>query len=658
MNVHRTDHPLQPHHISLLAILYLIFKDIRSKTFPPDFLLHIQRTLLDEISEVALPKSALELQSKLEAAPHGDSMEAKTLILVYKAFRLETIDHLINFFSGLPVLYQDKDEGPEPILARRSIFGFYVRRCVIAFGKLSFSGVIHLHENFQLWLAGKPSFRHQSTFKDELNDIDFQIFKTHSDRQNWAHSGTYESWNKGETIGDETLAKESLRSFFEQRFHEGNDSGVRQLALLSMVRHHYIYGEYSGARRLLSEAISVSRTNGDKIALQQCISLLRRFPPVDDEQKPPINEIQPNLNPLDILYDVRKLMDEANEQPLNASFYKIVEAAGVFDYWCDGKMSTINESDQWALYAVQANVWNAAGCEDLGDLTADVVIAFTRAGSSDNNRLTVLLNSAYRRARQGNYDNALGILLDPSVWRGLSLPDYQLWAQEVWQVLTLRATRRGQDRVFHHFLLPRRPPREHNPMHTPHFKGKIFSSLSEVLRMREYEASSITMEQLLRSLWHSEFLFRMHHYRTAVVLLADAGLQFGLSTRSRRMIEDIMPQIITGNDIELRGFAAFVLARCIIVGEQGANSALQEAVWWLEIAEKDYMTLEIYSSAMDVQYLLATVYNTLGAEQDRDAASQRYERTQEVLQKLEVAVVDEEVGEILDIVSRIGTLEL
>lgn len=36
------------------------------------------------------------------------------------------------------------------------------------------------------------------------------------------------------------------------------------------------------------------------------------------------------------------------------------------------------------------------GCENIGDIEADVAVAFTSAGSSDNNRLTALLNTAYR----------------------------------------------------------------------------------------------------------------------------------------------------------------------------------------------------------------------------------------------------------------------
>ena len=45
-------------------------------------------------------------------------------------------------------------------------------------------------------------------------------------------------------------------------------------------------------------------------------------------------------------------------------------------------------------------------------------------------------------ARQGAYTKALSMLLEPDVWRGLSIDDYTLWALEIWHILALRATRR------------------------------------------------------------------------------------------------------------------------------------------------------------------------------------------------------------------------
>lgn len=34
------------------------------------------------------------------------------------------------------------------------------------------------------------------------------------------------------------------------------------------------------------------------------------------------------------------------------------------------------------------------------------------------------------------------MLLDPTVWRGLTLHDYGSWAHQIWHILALRATRR------------------------------------------------------------------------------------------------------------------------------------------------------------------------------------------------------------------------
>lgn len=48
-------HVLRPHHIDLIAMLLLIFKEYElQKTLPKDFLLYMYRVLLMETSEVGL----------------------------------------------------------------------------------------------------------------------------------------------------------------------------------------------------------------------------------------------------------------------------------------------------------------------------------------------------------------------------------------------------------------------------------------------------------------------------------------------------------------------------------------------------------------------------------------------------------------------------
>ncbi len=50
-----TEHVVRPHHIGLLSILSLAFKDGGFKEFPIPFTLHLYRCLLNEISEVFVP---------------------------------------------------------------------------------------------------------------------------------------------------------------------------------------------------------------------------------------------------------------------------------------------------------------------------------------------------------------------------------------------------------------------------------------------------------------------------------------------------------------------------------------------------------------------------------------------------------------------------
>ncbi|KAJ7582745.1 hypothetical protein C8J56DRAFT_791650 [Mycena floridula] len=481
-------HVLRPHHVDLLTIIVLAFKEFESRPLPAPFLLHVFRVLLNEM--------------------------------------------------------------------RRSILGYFCRRCFASFMKLSYSGIVKLQRDYLSWCNGDQRAGYENIMRDQL-DTDLFMFKTHGDHKTWAQPDSFEAWEIGQATGDENLASENLRRFFEQHFHENNDSQV----------FHYVF----------------------------ICSMLHRLPPAEG-QKPPLNEIQPNLEPLEVLFDVKKLMDERNEQPLSAAFSKIIQAIGLYDYSVDTYPNARRHVQQWAQHAVQAIVWDAAGCHQLSEIEQNIVLAFTGIGGDDNTRITTILNQAYKIARQGEYERSLAIILEPDVWRGLTLDDYVAWAQEVWHILVLRATRR-------------------------------YAGLS-----------AHAIEQLLTALWHSEFLFRLPLYRTAIILLADVGLEFGMSKRCRRILEEIMPQvIIIGGDREQRALACFTLARCIVAteGSMGRfNSSVlnakktcspAEALRYLAIAEADFGQLEMHRPLMDVQYLVSVMYNTLEMEEERDAAAQLVE---------------------------------
>lgn len=114
----------------------------------------------------------------------------------------------------------------------------------------------------------------------------------------------------------------------------------------------------------------------------------------------------------------------------------------------------------------------------------------------------------------------------------------------------------------------------------------------------------------------------------------------------------------------------FTLARCIIAAEDTTGvlhalpaflitdsstaAALREALPYLLKSEADFQALKIYRSVMDVQYLISVIYHNLGIEKERDDAAGRHTATEKEHAKLENMVVDDEIQQILDVVSSVG----
>jgi hypothetical protein len=143
---------------------------------------------------------------------------------------------------------------------RRSIFGFFCRRCFVSFIKLSYAGVVKLQNDYQFWCTGNSEAGYGPIRKDQLNggmfyywllflfygDHDVQTCWYLKRKQTRSHGRsptlmkcvqpwltfflcgnlTQKSfrWEKGLATGDERIATENLRRFFEQHFHESNDS--------------------------------------------------------------------------------------------------------------------------------------------------------------------------------------------------------------------------------------------------------------------------------------------------------------------------------------------------------------------------------------------------------------------------------------------------
>ncbi len=75
---------------------------------------------------------------------------------------------------------------------------------------------------------------------------------------------------------------------------------------------------------------------------------------------------------------------------------------------------------------------------------------------------------------------------------------------------------------------------------------------------------------------------------------------------------------------------------------------------YLDIAEKDYATLEILRSLVDVQFLISVLYHNLDMVEERDVAASRHLKTEEAMQEAAVVVVEDWIDQVWELVLDIG----
>ncbi|KAI6127633.1 hypothetical protein EDD16DRAFT_1552061 [Pisolithus croceorrhizus] len=652
---------LRPHHVDLFAMILLAFKEFHGK-LPQQFLLYIYRFLIVEVSEAVQPATHQQIVDFLKGAPLMNNLNIQNYILAFESApkQLINVAQLTSFFHSATPLYTDKSGDEPSILFRRSPFGFFCRRCHTGFSRLSFYGVMELLKDYQSWCAGDTKAGYGPVEKDLLTG-DIWLFTTMSDYGSTAHPQAFEAWEKGRDTGDDVIGPENLRRYFEQMFHTNNDSGIRQNALLNLIRMHYVRKEYAAASKLLQEAIAVARTCGDRVTLQHCISMLHRLP--TPSGVPVLNEIQPDLHPLEVLYDVAKLLQPRSGQPLTLAFEKVAQATGLYNSWVDLRKISPHDRERLGLHAMQAVLWSTLGTlHRLAKVEESIVQVFSRWGDDDPNRLNSLLNQAHRMARNGLYQDALALLVQPRTWRGLSLDLYQEWASMIWHILALRISRRGQRRLFHDFLLPRQPSSS-TFVSKEYFFDDCTSSLPpmsdelhQVMSARRRGQAVTAMQPLLQSLWNSGFQGRFPLYRLGIILLADVGLEFGMSKHCQSLMEGILPQLLPGHEIEHRALACYTLGRCIIASFDTELAELRRALPHLLMAEDDYVRLEMFEAASDVQWLLMVVYHNLGMTAEGTVVYERYNCTTAKIKMYEESSMDEEAESVWTLVTDVGAL--
>ncbi|KAG9025744.1 hypothetical protein FRB95_009811 [Tulasnella sp. JGI-2019a] len=620
----RQTHVLRPHHVAILSVFVLVLRDPPS----PAFNLHVWRVLAKEISELYPPKSFEELVRVVSSGrgdiPDEGSKMGRGLRNVPK--HLMTHDGMSQFFTDVIAFVPERElDGSQPSpssahsVERRSFFGLFIRRCYLSFFKLSWRGTMRLIQDYKDWTDGKEGAGY--SLQDTDRDGGLLLLPTQSDEQQYAQSGPYEEYEKAAKQGDAQAATENLRKFFDQRFSDSVESGLTQHALLHLARLHYSQGSLTAAANALGEALKVARIANDSITVLHCNNLMKRLSPaLESNRVGKLPTIQPNTSALEVLWDVKKMIEVG--ESVRAGFTKLYQSMGI----ADASYADPHES-LWARHSCQATLWVFAGVESLAQTHENFVIAFTEPGD-DEARFTSLLMRARRLLRQGNFGGALLVLLNPETWAGLNLRQHGVWASEVWKTLRDAVQRRRQDTLMRSFLQPRRPAEPNNMQmqstHTP-FPKMLPAQRSEIIAKSLIEGKeySEAVPIVLDALWNSEFVGSWAYHRVAVAQLAEISVEFGMAGKGRRMIEGILPQVLNGDNVEIRAYACYTLARCIIAESWSQddpnvpppparqNKALEAALPFLHVAEQDYTTMEMYQERLNVIYMLSVVYHNL-----------------------------------------------
>ncbi|WVR03960.1 hypothetical protein IAU60_000959 [Kwoniella sp. DSM 27419] len=588
---------------------------------------------------------------------------------------------------------EEPTELPEPI-ERHSPLGVFSRNLLNTLRKLSFDETAHLSREIAAWCGhdtAGPSNHAGIWSLDSMEDTLDKRVKAMQDYQSSQASGDYSN------------ALSSLRRFYDYQF-PSSGRGQHQHALLNIASFHYATGGLDAARGAVEEAIRVARTAGDKACLQHCLSLAQRLktetkmsafsdPETIRIQQKPISSsrLPEGITPMDRLWSVKPALDLG--EPVHIAFRRIHSALGR-DLETD---PPANDEDrrrakQWktgeklditAWHATQASLWGMLGSGTLADYHEDLALA--GVSPWPDGKLTVMLSKARRATDRAEYEEALAILLDMSLLRGMTISAYHRWARVVWSILERRAKLHG-DTDSVDYLSAMQPPKSSSKRRGPGGPSRetghpeavpLGTDASEttfsrsILLVQEEIRDTLRKAQKLQEAsapWHlilphvlsavqlsSELgLWALHRF--AVVILGEVILSMqGLAEKAIKEVEAVWDQILRGDDLEALARGALVLGKAHVEQALDADSdtvgsTIASAYLWqaLEAAKK----LESRVLILETTSIMALVAGLDGDDDgaQADLLAREYVSTRDEMNVAAQAVLARQVGEIVKLV--------
>ncbi|CAG8610283.1 11509_t:CDS:2, partial [Acaulospora colombiana] len=352
---------------------------------------------------------------------------------------------------------------------KKSFLGIRLRRCRLAYLKLSEAALQRLHRSFVRWLDGVPDgndFSNDIVERREFAYLDpnyllkerkagYTLVRTSIDDSSHPITDAYERFEFEQHTGNISGAVENLRRYFDQRFHNGRQP-PRQHALNALAHHHFATGDVEAAR-LVSPPIFYDDTDGRRArkAMEEREKVDSKL---DIKVPGKYSVIQIGTSPLDMLFDVR------------LGVRKRFEATGCLDVSPSLPLAPLNT--QWQIWAMDALLWRLSGkiyhnlityslnicpvgISKIADIGDKIVLSNTRKG--EDIRLYSICTRARRLFQKAQYMAAFGLLLSCDTWSRMNMAQYSYWSCEIWHLMWDIATRRGQEKFKREYLASRKP---------------------------------------------------------------------------------------------------------------------------------------------------------------------------------------------------------
>lgn len=113
----------------------------------------------------------------------------------------------------------------------------------------------------------------------------------------------------------------------------------------------------------------------------------------------------------------------------------------------EGLISALVKDPQFD--AIESTLWGLMGAEHLETVREEIVLEQGTGAPGEQDRMGSLCSRAVKKAKSGEYDGGLALLLDAgrTVSVVKTMETYRVWASAVFQVLDLEARRKGQKKV-------------------------------------------------------------------------------------------------------------------------------------------------------------------------------------------------------------------